>query len=221
MTESEISAALSSYPPDEAAAVLCEAITKTIRKELRRSQAIAIVLFVSGLSMLVVTIYFRVMNFRLWQMSLTLLIASVLTHRNLFGQRRPLMRNALTGLRLITPNLREKASFEPLILVAAQLNPKKNPTDNQLQTALHEAIARLLGKLTGEEFTALSDWTRATLARNLSQLIPIDLTIAILLSFGSARDARLSALALKLRETHTSDRVREAAIEYLKDIGIS
>jgi hypothetical protein len=213
----DISRALTGLSADAAALQLCQCLQEEQMSRLRRERVTLIVMSV--------TLGFWVLlNYQggfLGMVPLPLFLAGplMIALAIWLSVRRygPLRHNALAGLTEVVNEIHERESLGPLCHAAALLDGKKRRWEQEIEEAIRSAIARLLPRLSADDAALLPDDVRQFLLAAITDNRHDDLTVAALLTLGSAKEEAARPLAENLRASLT-ERTREAALECLVDL---
>ncbi|WP_309721102.1 hypothetical protein [Armatimonas sp.] len=213
----DISRALTGLSADAAALLLCQCLQEEQVSRLRRERVTLIVTSIAlGLWVL--------LNYQsgcLDSIPLGIFLAgSLMIALSLWLSVRrygPLRHNALAGLTAVVNEIHERESLESLCRAAALLDGKKRRWEQEIEEAIRSAIARLLPRLSADDAALLPDDVRQFLLAAITDNRHDDLTVAALLTLGSAKEEAVRPLAENLR-TSLTERTREAALECLTDL---
>jgi hypothetical protein len=214
---SDISRALTGLSADAAALQLCQCLQEEQTSRLQRERVTLIVMSIAlGL--------WGFLNYQsgcLDSIPLVVFLAGplMIALSLWLSVRRygPLRHNALAGLTSVVNEIHERESLEPLCHAAMLLDGKKRRWEQEIEEAIRSAIARLLPRLSADDAALLSDDVRQFLLTAITDNRHDDLTIAALLTLGSAKEEAARPLAESLSAS-LIERTREAALECLTDL---
>ena len=213
----DISRALTGLSADTAALQLCQCLQEEQVSRLRRERVTLVV-------MSIVLGFWVLLNYQsgcldsvplVVFLSGPLMIAlSLWLSVRRYG---PLRHNALAGLTSVVNEIHERESLESLCRAAALLDGGKRRWEQEIEEALRSAIARLLPRLSADDAALLPDDVRQFLLAAITDNRHDDLTVAALLTLGSAKEEAVRPFAESLRAS-LIERTREAALECLADL---
>ncbi|WP_395138941.1 hypothetical protein [Armatimonas sp.] len=213
----EITKALAGLSADTAATYLCRCAVDEDFTRRGREKATLIWLAMGLLVWTALNVSWGSVSTMGWPLFLVgpllISLAVWLTQRR-FG---PLRDNALTGLTQVILEVHERETLEPLCETTALLNGGKRRWEMEIETALRTTIARLLTRLSADEAALLANPVREFLLTAITDNRHTELTVAALLTLGSARDEIALPYAETLRASLVEN-VREAALEYIQEL---
>lgn len=213
----EITKALAGLSADTAATYLCQCVVDEDFTRRGREKAALIWLAMGLLVWTALNVSWGSVGTLGWPLFLVgpllISLAVWLTQRR-FG---PLRDNALTGLTQVILDVHERETLESLCEATALLNGGKRRWEVEIEIALRTTIARLLTRLSADDAALLANPIREFLRIAIADNRHTELTVAALLTLGSARDEIALPHAETLRASLVEN-VREAALEYIQEL---
>jgi hypothetical protein len=133
------------------------------------------------------------------------------------GRVQPLRDNALAALSQVIAEVHERESLEPLCAAATLLQGARRPSEADPETRIRLTISHLLVRLSPDDAVLLPPQVRGFLVAALADRRHPELTVAALLTLGSARDEAARPYAEALRAS-LRENIREAALECLREL---
>ncbi len=219
LPQGDITRELIGLTPDTAAVYLCQCLNEEQVHRMKRER-ITLILLSLGLGF---WIFLNYQSGCLEAIPLPVFLAGpVLIFLSLwFSVRRfgPLRRNSLAGLMTVIQDVHERKSLETLCQAATLLDGGKRSSEWETETALRAAIARLLPRLSADEAALLPENVRQFLLAAVTDGRHNELTVAALLTLGSAKEEAVRPLAESLHASLIEiERIREAARECLIEL---